>query len=199
MRAKNRSRTRAALSRAAVVGGVAVGWGIGWQIAESPRWQAMGSMTVARPTSASSIVAPPIVHRGPEPAPRAEPPARARDFAVSAAPIVRAEPAPPRPRSAWLASASSKIRAARAADVTPRVMRPLSSGADAPEATGGFDAVLETILYSSERQLAIVDGHILGLGDEVRGAKVVEIEPTSVLLRDAGGRLRRLTLGAQLP
>jgi hypothetical protein len=78
-------------------------------------------------------------------------------------------------------------------------MRPLSSGADAPEATGGFDAVLETILYSSERQLAIVDGHILGLGDEVRGAKVVEIEPTSVLLRDAGGRLRRLTLGAQLP
>jgi len=59
-----------------------------------------------------------------------------------------------------------------------------------------FDASLETILYSSDRQFAIVDGRIVGVGDVVRGARIVEISPTSVLLRDSGGRLRRLALGA---
>jgi hypothetical protein len=59
-----------------------------------------------------------------------------------------------------------------------------------------FDAVLGTILYSPERKLAIVDGRIVGVGDQVRGARIVEITPSAVLLRDAQGRLRELTLGS---
>jgi hypothetical protein len=59
-----------------------------------------------------------------------------------------------------------------------------------------FDAVLGTILYSPDRRLAIIDGRIVQAGDDVRGARVIEITPTAVLLRDAGGRLRRLTLGS---
>jgi hypothetical protein len=90
------------------------------------------------------------------------------------------------------------MRAARAADFVSRVPPPVRR-ADVGEPTGGFDGVLGTILYSSERRLAIIDGHIVGLGDDVRGARVLEIEPTSVLLRDTGGRLRRLTLGASVP
>lgn len=66
------------------------------------------------------------------------------------------------------------------------------------EPAGRFDAVLGTILYSAERRLAIVDGHIVGLGDEVRGARVVDIDANSVLLRDGSGRSRRLTLGANV-
>ena len=62
-----------------------------------------------------------------------------------------------------------------------------------------FDAVLGTILYSPERKLAIVNGRIVGPGDEVNGARIVDITPTTVLLRDAQGRLRSLTLGGRTP
>jgi hypothetical protein len=58
-----------------------------------------------------------------------------------------------------------------------------------------FYAVLGTILYAPERKLAIVDGRIVQTGDEIDGAQVVEITQTTVLLRDAKGRLRRLGLG----
>src|SRR6185503_11233894 len=59
-----------------------------------------------------------------------------------------------------------------------------------------FEAVLQTVLYSPDRQLAIVDGRIIAIGDSVKGAQVVEITSTGVLLRDEQGRLRRLALGA---
>jgi hypothetical protein len=58
-----------------------------------------------------------------------------------------------------------------------------------------FDAVLVTILYSPDRKLAIVDGRIVGIGDDVKGATVVEITASTVLLRDMEGRMRSLTLG----
>jgi hypothetical protein len=50
-------------------------------------------------------------------------------------------------------------------------------------------------LYSPDRKLAIVNGRIVAPGDAVDGARVVDITPTMVLLRDAQGRLRSLTLG----
>jgi hypothetical protein len=59
-----------------------------------------------------------------------------------------------------------------------------------------FDAVLGTILYGPDRKLAIVDGRIIEEGDDIKGARVVEITPTTVLLRDGRGRLRRLSAGA---
>jgi hypothetical protein len=59
-----------------------------------------------------------------------------------------------------------------------------------------FEGSLETILYGPDRQLAIVDGRIVGVGDIVRGARIVEISPNAVMLRDAQGRLHRLALGA---
>jgi hypothetical protein len=64
-----------------------------------------------------------------------------------------------------------------------------------PETSLPFDAVLGTILYASERKLAIIDGQIVQVGDAVRDARVVDITPTAVLLRDGQGRLRRLALG----
>jgi len=65
-----------------------------------------------------------------------------------------------------------------------------------PEVALPFDAVLGTILYSSDRKLAIIDNRIVGVGDEVRGARVTEITPNAVFLRDPQGKLRRLQLGA---
>ena len=57
-----------------------------------------------------------------------------------------------------------------------------------------FDATLGSILYGADRKLAIIDGRIVQVGDDVRGARVVEITPNSVLFRDREGRLRRLSL-----
>jgi hypothetical protein len=59
--------------------------------------------------------------------------------------------------------------------------------------------VLGTILYSPDRKYAIINDRIVGPGDEVNGARVVDITPTTVLLRDEKGRLRSLTLGAGRP
>jgi hypothetical protein len=49
-------------------------------------------------------------------------------------------------------------------------------------------------LYSPDRKLAIIDDRIVAVGDDIRGAKIVEITAAAVMLRDAQGRLRQLTL-----
>jgi hypothetical protein len=58
-----------------------------------------------------------------------------------------------------------------------------------------FEASLETILYSQDRRLALVDGRIVQVGDMVRGARITDITETTVLLRDANNRPRTLSLG----
>jgi hypothetical protein len=58
-----------------------------------------------------------------------------------------------------------------------------------PKIPLAFDASLGTILYGPERRLAIVDGRIVGEGDEVRGAQVVEIIQNAVLLLCASSTL----------
>jgi len=88
-----------------------------------------------------------------------------------------------------------------------RRSRPAASGASAgqasrrargagPDSTLEFDATLETILYSPERRLAIVDGRIVQVGDEIRGVRIVDITPGAVFLRDANGDMRTLSLAA---
>jgi hypothetical protein len=59
--------------------------------------------------------------------------------------------------------------------------------------------VLGTILYSPDRKLAIVNGRIVGVGDDVNGARIIDITAAMVLLRDGKGRLRSLTLTGGAP
>ena len=76
-----------------------------------------------------------------------------------------------------------------AAAAPPPVRRPPAEEVPLP-----FEGTLGTILYGAARKLAIIDGRIVQVGDDVRGARVVEITPNSVVFRDRKGRLRRLTL-----
>ena len=62
-----------------------------------------------------------------------------------------------------------------------------------------LDAALGTILYSPDRKLAIVNGRIVGIGDDVSGARIVDITSAMVLLRDGKGQLRSLTLASGAP
>ena len=84
-------------------------------------------------------------------------------------------------------------------DHLPEPHAAVTEAADETEMPLPFDAVLGTILYSPDRKLAIVNGRIVGPGDDVNGARIVDITPTAVLLRDAQGRLRNLTLGGRTP
>ena len=118
----------------------------------------------------------------PRPAPPPTP-TRVEPEAPRPAPPVRVEPAPvERP-------VESTVERAQRAPITSRARPAPSQPAPLP-----FDAVLGTILYSPDRKLAIIDGQIVGLGDVVRGARVIDITATAVMLRDSQGRLRRLAL-----
>ena len=67
---------------------------------------------------------------------------------------------------------------------------PRARPAPAPEVALPFDAAFGTILYSADRKLAIIDNRIVGVGDEVRGARVVEITATQCCCgmgRDSSG------------
>ena len=117
-------------------------------------------------------------------APAAPGRAPASSPAVPAAPVPgRGSQAPAQPPASYAAPSVGQPTA-----------RPTSRAAVPLENGFGPDAVQGTILYSPDRRLAIIDGRIVAPGDEIRGARVVEITPTSVLLRDGQGRLRRLTL-----
>lgn len=139
----------------------------------------------ARPTPVAPARPTPVAPAGPTPeapargatpvTPARQPPPAARP--PVAAPVVR----PPVPRE-------EPAPAPPAVTVPPVIRRP----AEPPPVP--FDAVLGTILYSPGRKFAIVNGRIVGPGDVVNGARIVDITPTTVLLRDAQGRTRSLTL-----
>ena len=107
---------------------------------------------------------------------------------------------PPVPRRETPRDAMRLPDLPRQADVSVATRRAEPSptpGHAGDEAALPFDAALETILYGRDRTLAIVDGRIVEPGDELRGARVIEITASAVLLRDAQGRLRKLSLGAK--
>ena len=135
-------------------------------------------LVVKPPTAVTKppVVAPPAV-AATKPPMVTPPPA-----AIERAPVIAPRPMVEKPPVV----ATSAARAAPA----PARIRP----APPPEMPLAFDAVLGTILYSADRKLAIIDNRIVGVGDEVRGARVTEITASAVLLRDTQGRLRRLSL-----
>ena len=239
LRPNRRRASHAALSRAAVVAGVAAGLGSGWSITRSD-WSSVAAASSATTRPVSTRPAPmrtavdalalsaaptlpneaspaatggtslakeePTPLAAPDPPPikqepvvaRFEPPSieeiRERVLAPAPAPI-HAEPPPIRHEPP--AAARRVVR-----EVMPRRVQ-LSAPPQPPPPPQPrpasdalpFDAALSSILFSADRQLAIIDGRVVGRGDAVRDATVVEISAGVVLLRDSQGRLRRLSTG----
>jgi hypothetical protein len=233
LRPDRRRTSQAALSRAAVVAGVAAGLGSGWSIARSDSWSvaaaspartrpapvrtAVDALEFSAPPSRPSEASPaatsgtvlareePTPLAAPDPPPirqepavaRFEPPPideiRERVLAPAPTPI---HPEPPPIRHEPPGALRSVAR-----EVTPRRVQ-LSAPQQPPKPQVRpasdplpFDAALSSILFSADRQLAIIDGRVVGRGDAVRDATVVEISAGVVLLRDSQGRLRRLSTG----
>ena len=234
LRPDRRRTSQAALSRAAVVAGMAAGLGSGWSIARSDSWSvAAASPARTRPAPVRTAVdalefsAPPS--RPSEASPAATSGTLTGQGGTDAAGCAgihrRSGRNPPwrgssRRRLTRFESACSRRRRRRftpsrrrfgmslrvqyvptrarrrhgasnyAAPQQPPKPQPRPASDALP-----FDAALSSILFSADRQLAIIDGRVVGRGDAVRDATVVEISAGVVLLRDSQGRLRRLSTG----
>ena len=143
---------------------------------QEPAWMKREPAAIARVPAAVAPERPPV---------RQEPPAIARILPPAIAappPPIRSEP-PAIRQEPVMVRPDHVARAAVASGARPRV----------EEQALPFEAVLTGILFSPDRQLAIIDGRVVGRGDDVRGAIVVDVTATAVLLRDSQGRLRRLS------
>ena len=162
-------------------------------VATRPATPAPPPSAAPKPPPAPTPPAPAVAVNRPAPAPTspaAPPPS-------SSARVGREPERTPPPRLEPRSPAPAPARRAENPPVEPAPRRQPPPPRVAPTETPlPFEASLGTILYSPDRKLAIIDGRIVGVGDEVRGARVTEIMPNAVLLRDAQGRLRRLALGA---
>lgn len=56
------------------------------------------------------------------------------------------------------------------------------------------DPVVASILYSSDRRLAMIDGRVARIGDVVGGAKIIDILPNAVIIESPRRGQRTLTL-----
>ena len=174
------------LSRAAIAAGLVAGLGGGWLLQNAV---ATGGAALPGTSGAAAV-------RTNRPAFRSR----------------RSRPSVPRrPRSRWLLSpgprrsplqpSRRRHRRRRRQSLPRRRFRAVARPNEPPPASDGrravqepprppevalpFDASLQTILFGPERRLAIVDGRIVGEGDEIKGARVVEITPER---RPAPGR-----------
>jgi hypothetical protein len=184
--------TRTALARAAVVAGLGAALGmIGWAMERnlSARTPPAPVTRVAQAVPAAgrwwgdSLVAPRTARR-----PAAPSAARGGSSAVQTGQA----PPPLLP----LTRLSTELRTdpiGRRLVTTPSDI--VTRWGGGPGTAAATIPVLDTILYSPDRKLAMIDGRIVQIGDTVAGAHVVDIMPTAVLLRDREGRPERLTLG----
>ena len=176
---------------------------------EGPRTsaQAPGAPAPLPQAEASSQPAPPVERE--VPVNRAAPPPQ-MPSRPSAQAVAKALPAPPPARvieeprqlAAQLPQPEPRRIAPQPAPPAevPRPaarppVRPPEARPEPAEIALPFDAILSTILFGTDRQLAIVDGRVVRQGDQVKGARVVQITESSVFLRDADGRLHELTVG----
>jgi hypothetical protein len=152
--------------------------------------------------------------RSTAPPPRANPPAPAPAPARTPTPTPEplTSPSPPPPaappasvaRDAPVAREAAPVAAPRVLTAPPAPIAPVARNAapvaranelvEPAERVRSASFSVTSILWSPGRQLAVVDGRILGLGDMVDGARIVEIQEDAVFTRDRAGRLRRALL-----
>ena len=84
----------------------------------------------------------------------------------------------------------------------PVAPRPLSQPPRATSTSGqpapAAEHVVSSILFSSERRVALVDGRVVAVGDRVGSSVVLGIEPRAVVLGAEDGTRRRLEITAPL-
>ena len=178
LRDERRLAARASMSRAAVVAMTAVGLGAGWAV-----WRSVSTPSVV------SRPAEPIHGVASDAAP-VRPGSRTTMTSIPTASRV-----PEQVASVSNESEQARMRpighSTKPRSVDATVVEDVTKGSPIrPEPT------LESILYATDRKLAIIDGQIVEEGDQVEGGIVSEITPEAVSVRDPGGRVKRLVIVA---
>jgi len=78
------------------------------------------------------------------------------------------------------------------ANQAPEVVAATEAAAPAPVPEA--DPVVATILYSSDRRAAVVNGRVVRIGDTIGTSKVVDILPKAVIIESADGDRRTLDM-----
>jgi len=169
------------LSRAAVTAGMVVGLTLGWSIQGQVN---ADPAPAARPVRAKSAI--------PLALPSSGLPAMSAAATLSSPPPTltpfETEVSEPEPPARPIFRVMKEPPAAPRTEPTTAARRPV-----APTALP--DATVESILYSPDRRLAIVDGRIMTIGDAVDGFRIVDITPTSVVVADGRGGVLQLAAG----
>jgi hypothetical protein len=192
------------LSRAAVTAGMVVGLTLGWSIQgqvnadPAPVIASSVPASVNRSTAAVVLPASPIEFVPAALAPSPESLAPMEPDAVE-------PPPPPRPifnvmhepASDFPAPARAVERPSIAINATATKPAPSPSRQQVKPAPSAAppDASVESILFSPDRRLAIVDGRIVTVGDYIAGSRIVDITQTSVVVSDGRGGRMQLSAG----
>jgi hypothetical protein len=150
--------------------------------------------------------APPVAAPASVPAP---PPAAPTSTAKPPAPAVPGRvPPPPTPSAAHTPAGTPPAKAPTPVTTRPpaqapaaRPLTPAAPRADKPPAEPLKEPlpVINTILVSSTRRFATIDGRIVGIGDKVGQRTIVGIEPHFVVFREPSGVQIRVGLGGRRP
>jgi hypothetical protein len=151
-----------------------------WPSRTARRWPAWAALGVA---TAGAVVAVMALRTSPAPPSRPEPPATSVAAPAPAPALVRSEPPTPVPRSA-----SARV-APKAAVETPPVAAAVVPPARA--ATPDPGPRLQAISERDGQPIAIINDHLVRVGDEVDGIRVIAIRVDEV---DIEVRGRRTTL-----
>jgi hypothetical protein len=100
-----------------------------------------------------------------------------------------------RPASRQIPSPMPTAIAPPAAVAAPPDAGPTPAATADSAAPSEFSATLGGIVYTADRQIALIDGQMLIVGDTWNGAQITRITPTTVYLRDPAGREYELTTG----
>ena len=66
-------------------------------------------------------------------------------------------------------------------------------------ASRAADPVVRSILYSSQRRVALVDNRFVGVGDQISAGRVVAIERDAIVIETPAGAQRRVALRGRAP
>src|SRR5262245_21607499 len=200
MRPRQRAMRQQNLSRAAVTAGMVVGLTLGWSIQGQVN---ADPAPVARPVRAVQAI-PRVLTSSSLPAARAAmtltlpPPTLERSDPENLAPEIPARPIF-RVMHEPIAATQEPVATPKAERKTTAT-RPVDAGSKDPayvrlSPAAPPDVTVESILYSPDRRLAIVDGRILTVGDAVDGFRIVDITPTTVVVADGRGGVLQLAAG----
>lgn len=198
LRQRERQVASMRFARAAVAAGVVAGLGVGFGV-ESLWPAALNAHAAPEPRHGTASIDDDIASNAPDVTALS---GEARPASARSLPEHDEKVAPREGSTSLLTDPSLKREAAppiQLATPPPVVDVPVAGAGRLPPDTEAFEAAVSTILVGADRALAIVDGRIVTPGDQIRGARILEIKENGIILKDKRDQVRWLPVGPSGP